>query len=164
VLVRLEAAQLLLPRWLRLSVVEGHRTPAAQRSIIEAYRREVVADHPTAADEEIGRLVSRHVAPLHNAPHLGGAAIDVTLVDAAGAELWMGTPIDATPEQSGGRCYTDAADLDARASAHRALLCGVLSRVGFVNYPPEWWHWSYGDRYWAYVTGAGHATYGPVER
>jgi D-alanyl-D-alanine dipeptidase len=136
VLVRLEAAQLLLPRWLRLSVVEGHRTPAAQRSIIEAYRREVVADHPTAADEEIGRLVSRHVAPLHN----------------------------ATPEQSGGRCYTDAADLDARASAHRALLCGVLSRVGFVNYPPEWWHWSYGDRYWAYVTGAGHATYGPVER
>jgi hypothetical protein len=21
---------------------------------------------------------------------------------------------------------------------------------GFVNYPTEWWHFSYGDRYWAY--------------
>ncbi len=28
--------------------------------------------------------------------------------------------------------------------------------------PTEWWHWSYGDRYWALVTGAPAALYGPV--
>jgi len=22
---------------------------------------------------------------------------------------------------------------------------------GFVNYPYEWWHYSYGDKYWGYV-------------
>jgi D-alanyl-D-alanine dipeptidase len=31
-----------------------------------------------------------------------------------------------------------------------------------VNYPTEWWHWSYGDRYWALMTGAPAALYGPV--
>jgi D-alanyl-D-alanine dipeptidase len=38
----------------------------------------------------------------------------------------------------------------------------VLSAQGLVNYPTEWWHWSYGDRYWALVTGAPHAPYGPI--
>jgi D-alanyl-D-alanine dipeptidase len=28
-------------------------------------------------------------------------------------------------------------------------MCGA----GFVNYPPEWWHWSYGDKYWAFISG-----------
>ena len=32
-----------------------------------------------------------------------------------------------------------------------------------MNYPTEWWHWSYGDRYWALVTGAPAAHYGPVD-
>jgi zinc D-Ala-D-Ala dipeptidase len=31
-----------------------------------------------------------------------------------------------------------------------------------VNYPTEWWHWSYGDRYWAVMTDAPAALYGPV--
>jgi D-alanyl-D-alanine dipeptidase len=32
----------------------------------------------------------------------------------------------------------------------------------FVNYPMEWWHFSYGDRYWAYHKKALQAIYGPV--
>jgi zinc D-Ala-D-Ala dipeptidase len=31
-----------------------------------------------------------------------------------------------------------------------------------VNYPTEWWHWSYGDRYWAYQSGARAARFGPL--
>ena len=30
----------------------------------------------------------------------------------------------------------------------------MLGREGLVNYPTEWWHYSYGDRYWALATGA----------
>ena len=44
----------------------------------------------------------------------------------------------------------------------RELLARVLTRHGLVNYPTEWWHWSYGDRYWAFTTGHGTALYGPV--
>ncbi|MCZ0970531.1 hypothetical protein O1L55_01370 [Streptomyces albulus] len=45
---------------------------------------------------------------------------------------------------------------------HRALLGRALGGAGFVNYPSEWWHWSYGDRYWGLLTGARCAVYGPV--
>jgi D-alanyl-D-alanine dipeptidase len=32
------------------------------------------------------------------------------------------------------------------------LLVTAMTSVGFVNYAHEWWHYSYGDRYWAYAT------------
>jgi len=48
------------------------------------------------------------------------------------------------------------------ARSHRAMLVAALAPTGLVNYPTEWWHWSYGDRYWAHVTGATHAVYGAV--
>ncbi len=33
---------------------------------------------------------------------------------------------------------------------------------GWSNYPTEWWHWSYGDRYWALTLGRSHAIFGPT--
>jgi D-alanyl-D-alanine dipeptidase len=51
-----------------------------------------------------------------------------------------------------------------RARANRELLARALRGAGLVNYPTEWWHWSYGDRYWALVTGAPAALFGPVAR
>jgi len=94
-----------------------------------------------------------------SSPHVGGAAVDLTLVDADGNELDLGCPEAATPEESDGACYTDAPGLSARACENRAMLGEALSSAGMVNYPTEWWHWSYGDRYWAYVSGADHAVY-----
>ena len=89
-------------------------------------------------------------------------AVDLTLCDPSGAELDLGTPLDATPEQSDGACYTDA-PLPQPAAANRAVLVHVLRAAGLVNYPTEWWHWSYGERYWAFGAGAHHAVYGPIE-
>ncbi len=39
----------------------------------------------------------------------------------------------------------------------------MLTAAGLVNYPTEWWHWSFGDRYWALATGKAAALYGPKE-
>jgi zinc D-Ala-D-Ala dipeptidase len=159
---RLQHAQEALPVGIRLHVVEGFRSPAEQLAIIDAYSAQVRRSHPHADETEIRRLTARFVAPLDVAPHIAGAAVDVTLADADGGELWMGTAVDATPEASGGACYFDAAGLDPSARLNRALLARVLGRAGLVNYPTEWWHWSFGDRYWAFVTGADSALYGPV--
>lgn len=27
-----------------------------------------------------------------------------------------------------------------------------MTTAGFISYPTEWWHYSYGDRYWARAT------------
>ncbi len=75
----------------------------------------------------------------------------------------MGTAVDASPEDSGGACCTAAEGVGPSPKANRSLLGQVLSSVGLVNYPTEWWHWSYGDRYWAMTVGAPAARYGPVE-
>jgi zinc D-Ala-D-Ala dipeptidase len=47
------------------------------------------------------------------------------------------------------------------ARRNRGLLAAAMDHAGFVNYPAEWWHWSYGDRYWAFQTSRETALYGP---
>ncbi|MFI7067383.1 M15 family metallopeptidase [Kribbella sp. NPDC050124] len=106
-------------------------------------------------------LASRFVSPVEVAPHVAGAAVDLTLIGAHGP-LDLGTPIDATPEQSSGACFFDAANISREARTNRMLLADVLTAAGLVNYPTEWWHWSFGDRYWAYVEDRPNAIYGPA--
>jgi D-alanyl-D-alanine dipeptidase len=106
-------------------------------------------------------LASRYVSPPTIGPHVSGAAIDLTLCDLEGNELDMGTPVNATPEDSDGACYFGAS-VSAEARANRAVLAKALEEVDLVNYPTEWWHWSYGDRYWAMTKGASAAIYGPL--
>jgi D-alanyl-D-alanine dipeptidase len=160
---RLVAAAETLPEGLRLHVVEGYRTTALQQAYFEAYRQQLLAQVPTLTAEESHRLASRFVAPLDVAAHTSGAAVDVTIVDEHGRELDMGTPIDATPEDSRGACYFGAPGLSSGSRTNRDLLGDCLVRAGLVNYPTEWWHWSFGDRYWAFSTGSEAALYGPVE-
>ena len=160
---RLMAADLRLPRGVRLRVVEGHPPVEQQRAIIASYAAQVRAHHPGLDATELARLTSRFVSPVDVAPHVAGAAVDLTLVDVCGEELDLGTPIDATPEDSDGRCYFAAAGIGPDARAHRELLAAVLGAQGLVNYPTEWWHWSFGDRYWALLTDAQFAPYGPLD-
>jgi D-alanyl-D-alanine dipeptidase len=160
--LRLVEARNALPSGVDLKVIEGHRSIADQSAIIERYTGELRELHPDADAVELDRLSSRFVAPLAVAPHVAGAAVDLTLVDDWGDELWMGTVVDATPEQSDGACFFNA-EVDAEARRNRTVLADALSGAGLVNYPTEWWHWSYGDRYWALLTGADFALYGPAE-
>ncbi|UED85343.1 dipeptidase [Streptomyces profundus] len=97
---------------------------------------------------------SRFVSPPEVAPHSAGAALDVTLADRHGRELDLGTRVNATPEESEGGCYTAAPNIPAAARSLREVLGAALAGAGLVDYPTEWWHWSYGDRYWALMTGA----------
>jgi D-alanyl-D-alanine dipeptidase len=159
---RLARAQAGLPDGLRLLVVEGFRPPVLQRRYFEEYFTKLRAAHPEWSAEEVRASAGRHVSPPEIAPHSAGAAVDLTLADAGGRELDMGTAVNATPEDSAGACYTHAPNVGRRARRHREILAAALSGAGLVNYPTEWWHWSYGDRYWALMTGAPSALYGPV--
>ncbi|MGW1636352.1 M15 family metallopeptidase [Streptomyces lavendulae] len=161
VLDRLLAAQRALPAGTRLLFVEGYRPPSLQRRYFEEYAAALRAEHPGWSPERVHTAASRYVSPPGVAPHSAGAAVDLTLADAGGRELDLGTRMNASPEESGGACYTDAPGITAAARARRGILGAALSAAGLVNYPTEWWHWSYGDRYWALATGAASAPYGP---
>ncbi|MEU7380481.1 M15 family metallopeptidase [Streptomyces sp. NPDC042207] len=163
VLERLIKAQAMLPQGLRLLFVEGYRPPSVQRQYFEEYAEQRRATHLDWSAEQIHSAASRYVSPPDIAPYSAGAAVDLTLADAGGQELDLGTRMNADPEESVGACYTHAANISEEARANRKLLGAVLTAAGLVNYPTEWWHWSFGDRYWALITGEAAALYGPKE-
>ena len=79
---------------------------------------------------------------------------------------WM--VLDRIADRAGwngrGKTRDDAMSVRGRFADTDLLLADCLGDAGFVNYPTEWWHWSFGDRYWAFVTGHGAARYGQVAR
>lgn len=161
VLKRLLDAQRRLPEGFRLLFVEGYRPLGLQSRYFERYAAELRRENPDWSSQRVREAASRYVSPPEIAPHSAGAAVDLTLVSDAGQELDMGTEVNASPEESDGACYTDAPGIPASARSNRHVLGIALSAAGLVNYPTEWWHWSFGDRYWALDTGAPRARYGP---
>ncbi|MEV0122337.1 M15 family metallopeptidase [Streptomyces sp. NPDC050703] len=161
---RLAHAAHLLPAGLCLLATEGYRPLALQIAYFEEYAAELRAAHPEWPAEHLRAQTSRSLSPPEVGPHVAGAAVDLTLCTADGAELDLGTPVNAGPEESGGACYTRCDGISGEARRNRSVLGAALSAAGLVNYPTEWWHWSYGDRYWALSTGAPAARYGPVAR
>ncbi len=98
-------------------------------------------------------------------PHSTGAAVDVTLFDATGQEVFMGSPIDELSARSHPDYFAaiatgqanNAADSKERQAAslahqHRQLLRDVMIAAGFQRHPVEWWHFSFGDQMWAWLT------------
>ncbi|WP_329125126.1 M15 family metallopeptidase [Streptomyces sp. NBC_01353] len=92
-------------------------------------------------------------------PHATGAAVDLTLCTAEGVPLWVGSDLQGvwSPHRP-----TEASAPDPVAAENRGHLRRAMTVAGFINYPVVWRHWSYGDRYWACVTGTRFACYGPV--
>lgn len=159
---RLQDAQRRLPEGYRLLLVEGHRPAPIQQEYYDEYAQALLAERGELHAEELRALTSRYISPPDVAPHVSGAAIDLVLTDDSGTELDMGTAINATPEETDGGIYFAATNISAEARANREVFAAALSGAGLVNYPTEWWHWSYGDRYWAYMTGREAALYGPA--
>jgi D-alanyl-D-alanine dipeptidase len=159
---RLVEARDRLPEGIALLIVEGYRPVSLQARYFEEHCRELQARHPDWTDHLVRIVASRYVSPPDIVPpHSTGGAIDLTLSTDEG-ELDMGTPVNASPEESQGACYTSAHGISRGAARSRGLLIATMRVAGFVNYPTEWWHWSYGDRYWAYALGKRIAFFGAV--
>lgn len=75
--------------------------------------------------------------PRRGSPHSRGVAVDLTLIDAAGNDLDMGTGFDAfTPLSHHGN-----PGIAADAQRNRHLLMGIMTTAGWDFYRNEWWHY-----------------------
>jgi len=87
--------------------------------------------------------------PARGSIHSYGMALDLTLVDAAGHELDMGTGFDDMTELSHPALeegFLLAGRLTEAQVANRRLLREAMLAAGFLGIKTEWWHFDCGDR------------------
>ena len=118
------AVALARPLGLRLKIFDAFRPTEAQWRLWNA-----CPNPDFLADPRLG------------SPHSRGVAIDVTLLDDAGAELEMGTEFDAFTPLS----FHANTEIPAAAQRNRLLLLGLMSAAGWDFYGNEWWHYQLFD-------------------
>jgi zinc D-Ala-D-Ala dipeptidase len=167
----LKAAQ-LLPVGYKLLIWDGFRPFEVQRSIFEQYYAELKEANPSLDDEQLIKMTKKYVSyPTLNqrspAPHNTGGAVDLTIVGANEKPLYMGTEFDAFTKESATRFFEeklqhegDLIEKEKLALENRRLLYHILTEVGFTNYHEEWWHFDFGDQWWAKQTNVSHAHFG----
>ena len=165
------AAQKLLPDGLNLCLCEGYRSLDDQAYYF-AKRYELMQTlHPSWSHEQLYLESTKMVAPVTNldgtpciAPHSTGGAIDVILVDVSGQVVDMGIhPFHCLSEKDNSIAESNSKLISKKAQYFRHVMATALSRVGFVNYPLEYWHWSYGEQDWAIEVKNLKAIYGPIK-
>ena len=68
-------------------------------------------------------------------------AVDLTLIDAAGVELEMGTGFDEFDPRS----HHGDLSISAEAQRNRMILMGIMTTAGWDFYRNEWWHYQLFD-------------------
>lgn len=153
---KLLLAQSLLPQGFRLRIWDGWRPFALQQELYEKYSQRILAHFSlsNAPAQEQQRLIAQYVSypnddPLLPPVHTTGGAVDVTLLGPDGEELNMGSSFDSFTEAAT-TDYFEHPGADPAVRENRRLLFHCMTAAGFENLPSEWWHYGYGDSFWAY--------------
>lgn len=164
VLTALIAAQTELqkrhPGW-RIQIFDAYRPIAVQQFMVDHTFAEVIQSRnlnpATLSDDQIEAIWQEVYKlwavpspnPMTPPPHSTGAAVDITLVDATGQTLDMGSPIDELSPRSHPDYFSDRSELPYHA--RRQLLRDVMYSAGFRRHPGEWWHFCLGDQMWVWL-------------
>ncbi len=167
---KLMLAQTLLPKGIYFCLYEGYRSLSLQKILFNTRLEIVRKEYPHWSPDDIFTEATKIISPIINQdgtnnipPHSTGGAIDVYLINDKGESLDMGIhPKDWQEDNDGSLSLTASTFISDEAQKNRSLMSSVLEKVDFVNYPTEYWHWSYGDRYWAYHKNEARAIYGSV--
>lgn len=128
-------------------LVESFRDYSFQKEIFGKKVSSIAKENPDLNNVEVMNMARKYVSDPDNfSPHLTGGAVDLTLTDAEGHLLDMGNWFE-----HGDSACLDYDNLTNEQQSNRGILSELMLSLGFVNYPYEWWHWSYGDKYWGYV-------------
>jgi zinc D-Ala-D-Ala dipeptidase len=169
----LKASSLLPPKY-KFFVWDAWRSIETQKAIFDRYRERLKNQNPTLNEDELITLIQKYVSfPSLDEkcppPHSTGGAIDLSIVDQFGNYLDMGTPYDEFDTRANIRYFEEKIEIDKSLSnndmiilKNRRLLFNTMIEKGFTNYPMEWWHYDYGNQFWAKIKGV-NAIYGRVD-
>jgi zinc D-Ala-D-Ala dipeptidase len=126
----------------------ARREPGLRLLVLDALRPQRVQERMWKALD--GTPLTQYLAdPARGSIHSFGMAVDVTLVDAAGGELDMGTGFDDLTELSHPALeegFLMRGALEASHVANRRVLRDAMAEAGWRGIRTEWWHFDAGDR------------------
>ncbi|MEO1095685.1 MAG: M15 family metallopeptidase [Cyanobacteria bacterium J06638_28] len=172
--------QTLQPNW-RIQIFDAYRPLAVQQFMVDYTAQQLAQEQSksfatlTAVEQAsiLSEVYKFWALPSHDRrtppPHSTGAAIDITLADAGGIPIDMGSPIDEVSARSHPNYFQQFAEQTCQQMHHhRSLLKQVMMQAGFRQHPNEWWHFSKGDQLWAWLMSQETQTpytacYGRVE-
>ncbi|NUW33401.1 D-alanyl-D-alanine dipeptidase [Nonomuraea sp. SMC257] len=151
---------------LTFKIWDGYRPRRVQRTIFDDHLATLRTRHPDASEDELRKKAEVFVTDPGSSrripPHATGGAVDLTLLDAHGRELDMGTPYDHFGPESAALYFEDNARNPAVRN-NRRILRDAMTGAGFRCDADEWWHFDFGNQIWAAHHGAPAACYGEIE-
>lgn len=155
-------AKKFLPKGYYFKIYEAYRPLSAQKKLWDEVVKKTKKLHPqmNETSEEFIALCDTYCANPYRqgSGHQSGAAIDISLCNENGTDYDMGSKV---------REFSKKSDFDhpvsEEAKKNRYILKEALEKTGFINYPSEWWHYSFGDRLWAKLTKSPKAFFGKID-
>lgn len=166
-------ATTMLPRGYKIIVFDGWRPVEVQKNLFENYYNFFIEQYPYKNNNEIIELTKKYVSypsisHLNPSPHNTGGAIDVSLMDRDGVFLDMGSKFDDFSKLSKTNYFEIKSSNEVLSSQelnyqyNRRYLFNLMVNAGFTNYNEEWWHYDYGNQFWAKSINV-NAIYGPAK-
>ena len=140
-------------------LIESYRKYEFQMALFQKKVANIITDSGLPrekAEEEASLYVSN---PDIYSPHVTGGAIDIGLIELSTMAL-VDVGNKFTHDDT---AQTHYQNLTSYQNRNRKLIIDLMTSVGFVNYPYEWWHWSYGDKYWAMTKKESRAIYDSIK-
>ncbi len=150
IIEKLNYAQNNLPVAFYLMIMDALRTEDMVWNLYKYYFDKKRRENPALTDKEID-LWLRNLLAMPDDPvppgHMTGGAVDVVLVDKQGEKIPMEIDYQIIPKEE--QKFTFCPGLPEEIKKNRQILYDALINAGFHNYFREYWHYSYGDPYWA---------------
>lgn len=159
---KLHQAQKLLPRGMNFIIRDAWRPAYIQAGIYYDFVSKAKKRFPGHSEKETLAKINKFVAPWKGdnvSGHMTGGAVDIRLIGKNGKRIPMISRKLAYVENS----QPIQLKLPKYIQANRKIMADALTRVGFYNNSAEYWHWSYGDFYWAKYTG-NRVIYGRADK
>lgn len=159
----LNGANSYLPKGIVLMARDAYRSSDIQRKIYSSFIKKFKKENPPWSQVRLKEETNKFVADpegLIPGGHTTGAAVDVTLAYAKNKKR-LAMKTSKLP-------YQEQTSVNSKVPKHirknRKILYDAMIKAGFVNYPNEWWHYSFGDVFATARQGGKIAIYGAVEK
>jgi len=137
-----------VPGQASIKIFEGLRDLSTQEKLFEDKVQKIKIEHPDLTKDQLEQEAAKWISPVkNNIPvHSTGAAVDLRLWDVSkDTFLDMGTFGVIWGKNENAPTFSET--ITDEQKRNRLFCLIAAERAGLTNYPFEFWHFSFGDRY-----------------